>query len=61
MVLYRDVDQLDRSCQKDLHGVEEERNVRHTIKGRKDNCIGNILHMNCLPENVAEGKIEGCK
>jgi hypothetical protein len=62
VVLQRDGDQLDRSCENEiLHRFEEERNILHTIKRRKANCIGNIWHMNCLLKNVAEWKIEGYK
>ena len=31
-----------------LHTVKEERNILHTIKRRKANWIGHILHRNCL-------------
>jgi hypothetical protein len=41
------------------HRVEEERNILHTIKGRRANWIGHILHRNCLLKHVMEGKIEG--
>ena len=39
--------------------VKEERNILHTIKKRKANWIGHILHRNCLLEHIIEGKIEG--
>jgi hypothetical protein len=42
-----------------LHRVKEERNILHTIKIRKANWIGQILHRNCLLKHVIEGKIEG--
>jgi hypothetical protein len=42
-----------------LHGVREERNILHTIKRRKADCIGHILCRNCLLKHVIEGKIEG--
>jgi hypothetical protein len=42
-----------------LHRVKEERNIVHTIKGRKANWIGDILHRNCLLKHVIEGKLEG--
>jgi hypothetical protein len=42
-----------------LHGVKEERNILHTIKRRKANWIGHILHRNCLLKQVIEGKVEG--
>jgi hypothetical protein len=39
--------------------VNEERNIIHTIKRRKDNWIGHILRRNDLLKQVIEGKIEG--
>jgi hypothetical protein len=42
-----------------LHRLKEERNILHTIKGRKANWIGHILHRNCLLKHVIEGKLEG--
>jgi hypothetical protein len=42
-----------------LHIVKEERNIVHTIKRRKANWIGHILHRNCLLKHVIEGKLEG--
>jgi hypothetical protein len=39
--------------------VNEERNVLHTIKRRKANWIGHILHRNCLLKHMIEGKLEG--
>jgi hypothetical protein len=42
-----------------LHRVKEERNILHTIKRRKANCIGHILGRNCLLKYVIEGKVEG--
>jgi hypothetical protein len=42
-----------------LHRVKEERNVLHTIKRRKANCIGHILRRNCLLKHVIEGMKEG--
>jgi hypothetical protein len=42
-----------------LHGVEEERNILHTVKRRKANWIGHILRRNCLLMHVIEGKLEG--
>jgi hypothetical protein len=37
-----------------LHRVKEERNILQTIKRRKANWIGHILHRNCLPKHVIE-------
>jgi hypothetical protein len=42
-----------------IQNWEEERNILHTIKGRKANWIGHILHRNCLLKHVTEGKLEG--
>jgi hypothetical protein len=42
-----------------LHRVKEDRNILHTIKRRKANWIGHILHRNCLLKHVIEGKLEG--
>jgi hypothetical protein len=41
-----------------LHRVKEERNILHTMKGRKANRIGHILRRNCILQHVIEGKIE---
>jgi hypothetical protein len=42
-----------------LHSVKEERNILHTIKRRKANWIGHIVHRKCLLKHVIEGKLEG--
>jgi hypothetical protein len=42
-----------------LHRVKEERNILHTVKGRKANWIGHILRRNCLLKHVMEGKLGG--
>jgi len=39
--------------------VKEQRNILHEIRKRKANCIGHILHRNCLLQRVIEGKIKG--
>jgi hypothetical protein len=41
------------------NGLEEERNILHTIKRRKANWIGCILCRNCPLKHVMERKIEG--
>jgi len=42
-----------------LRTVKEERNILHTIKIRKANRIGQILHRNCLlKKHVIEEKKE---
>jgi hypothetical protein len=38
--------------------VKEEWNILHTIKKKKANCIGHILHRNCLLKHVIEGTVE---
>jgi hypothetical protein len=42
-----------------LHIVKEDRNILHTIKRRKANCIGHILRRNCLLKHIIEAKTEG--
>jgi hypothetical protein len=42
-----------------LHRVKEDRNILHTIKRRKANWIGHILHRNRLLKHITEGTIEG--
>jgi hypothetical protein len=44
-----------------LHRVKEEKNILHTIKQRKANWIGHILHRNCLLKHTIVQKIEGTK
>ena len=39
--------------------VNEQRNILHGIRKRKDNWIGHILRRNCLLKQVIEGKIKG--
>ena len=40
-----------------LHRVKKQRNIIHTVKRRKVNWIGHILHGNCLLEHI-EGGVE---
>jgi len=42
-----------------LQRVKEERNILHTMKRRKANRIGHILHRNCLLKHITGGNIEG--
>ena len=42
-----------------LQRVKEDRNILQTIKTRKANLIGHMLHRNCLLKHVIEGKIKG--
>jgi hypothetical protein len=41
--------------------VKEERNILHTIRRRKANWIGHILHRNCLLSHIIEGNIIGTR
>jgi hypothetical protein len=42
-----------------LQRIKEERSILQTIKRRKANWIGHILHKKCLLRHIFEGKIEG--
>jgi hypothetical protein len=42
-----------------LYAVKEERNIPHTIRQRKLNWIGHIVHRSCLLKHIIEGKIQG--
>jgi hypothetical protein len=44
-----------------LHRVKENRNILRTIRRRKANWIGHILHSNYHLKPVNEGKVEGRK
>jgi len=48
--------QLDREV---LHEVKYDGNIIQTIKRRKVNWFGHILHRDCLIKHVIEGEIEG--
>ena len=39
-----------------LHRVKGERNIIHTVKRRKTNWIGHILHRNCLLNTSLKGR-----
>jgi len=39
--------------------VNEQRNILQEIRKWKANCIGHILHRNCLLKQVIEGKMKG--
>jgi hypothetical protein len=54
-----EISRADRVRNGVLKSVKEQRNIVHTVKWRKDNCIGDILRRNCLLKHVIEGKIEG--
>jgi len=47
------------SNEKVLQRIKKERNILHTIKGRKGNWICHILCMNCLPIHIIEVKKGG--
>jgi hypothetical protein len=51
----------DRVRNEVLLRVNEQRNILHTVNGRKANWIGHILGRNCLLEHVSEGEVEGRK
>jgi hypothetical protein len=58
MVLEKDGEhQLNRPCQKWVES-RKKRDILHTIKRRKANSIGHILHRNCLIKHIIDGKIE---
>ena len=42
-----------------LHRVKEEKSILLTMRRRRANRIGHILHSSCLLKYVIEGKIEG--
>jgi hypothetical protein len=44
-----------------LHRVKEERNILHTVRQRKANWIGHMLHRNCHLRHIIKGKIRGTK
>jgi hypothetical protein len=44
-----------------LQGAKEERHILETLKRRKTNWIGHVLHKNCLLNGVITGNIEGRK
>jgi len=41
-----------------FQNVKDERNILHTIERRKADCIGHILHRNCLVKHVIEGRMK---
>ena len=40
----------------DVNEIKKERIILHTIKRRKANLVGHILHRNCFLKHVIEGK-----
>ena len=59
VVLEKDGDHLDRSCEEWRSVTESRRIVLHTANRRKANWIDHILRRNCLLKQVTEGKVEG--
>jgi hypothetical protein len=45
-----------RVTDKVLDGIDENRNILHTIKPRMVNWIGHILRRNCLLKHATEGR-----
>jgi hypothetical protein len=45
--------------EQELHAIKEKRYTAHTIKRKKENCVGHILPVYWLLENVIEHTIEG--
>ena len=41
-----------------LQRNEGERNILQTIKRRKANWVGHVLHRNCLLKHAVEGKVD---
>ena len=60
VVLEKDGDQLDRSCEKwrRVLRVNEQRNILQELRKRKANWIGHILRRNCVLQQIIEGKIK---
>ena len=44
-----------------LYRVKEERNITHTVKRRKANWIGHILHRNYFLKHITEGNVDGIR
>jgi len=38
--------------------IEEERNILHNVKGRKDQWFGHTLRKNCVLKPIIEGRME---
>ena len=50
---------MEKRNEEVLHRIKEERNIVHTIKRRKVNWVGHILHRNCLLKHIIEVKVKG--
>jgi hypothetical protein len=49
----------DHVRNEEVFPIVKDRNILHTIKGRKGNWTGHILCRNCILKYVIEGKIKG--
>ena len=49
----------DRVRNKEVLPTDKDKNILHTIKKRKDNWTGHIMHGKYLLKHVSERKIEG--
>ena len=58
VVMEKDRDQLERSCEK--WGITKSQG-KNTVSRRKDNWIGHILHRNCLLKHIIQGRMEVTK
>ena len=54
----RGISWIDRAKSEVLYGVDEERNILYSVKGRRDNWIGHIFRRNFLLTCVIDGKTE---
>jgi hypothetical protein len=52
-------DPLDRSCEKVVHRIKEERNIVHTLERRKSNEMCHTLIGTVFLKHTVEGKIGG--
>jgi hypothetical protein len=50
---------MEKRNEEVLHRIKEERNIVHTIKRRKVNWVGHILHRNCLLKHIIKVKVKG--
>jgi hypothetical protein len=41
-----------------VHGVKEERNILHTIRGKMTKWTRHVLNRNCLLKHIIKGKIK---
>jgi len=50
---------IDRAKNEVLYRAKWERNILHTIEGRKASFIGHIVSWDCLLKYGIQGKMEG--